>query len=510
MGTLNRRDFLKDSAVLAAALAGAGALRGAEPTEKKEKEKGGASEQLRVAVVGVHGQGMSHVGTPEGRREGEPGGSGYLDKRLNCVITHICDCDEAVIGSAMKRVESAQGKPPKYEKDIRKLVEDKTIDIISIAMPNHWHALAAIWAMQNGKDVYVEKPVCHEISEGRRMVEAARKYNKICQTGTQSRSSTGLREAMEFLHNGKLGKIKLSRGLCYKLRESIGKVSGPQEPPKTMDYDLWCGPAPNKPPMRYSKRNGTVHYDWHWFWDYGNGDIGNQGIHEMDKARWALNKNELPKSVVSIGGRLGYIDDGETPNTQICVFDYGDDCELIFEVRGLPTNKLKARAADKEGAGVGNIMYGTEGYMVMPSYSNATAFDLDGKVIKEFKGGESHFANFVKAVRSRKKEDLNADILEGHLSSALCHLGNISYRLGTEQAFNKAGKAFGDDKEAAETLLRMEDHLKENKVPLDDTKCRVGKSLKIDAKKEAFVDDKDANAMLTREYRKGFEVPAKV
>jgi predicted dehydrogenase len=500
MGTLNRRDFLKDSAFLAAAMAGAGTLRAAEPTEKKDKVKGGASEQLRVAVVGVNGRGMDHVGSHEGRRPGESG-HGFLDKELNCVITHICDCDERVIGSAMKRVEAAQGKMPTYEKDIRKLVEDKTIDIITIATPNHWHALAAIWAMQNGKDVYVEKPVSHNVSEGRRIVEAARKYKRICQAGTQSRSSTGLRDAMDFLHNDKLGKIKLSRGLCYKRRPSIGKVKGPQEPPKTMDYDLWCGPAPNKPPMR-NGTHGPVHYDWHWIWDYGNGDLGNQGIHEMDKARWALNKNELPKAVVSVGGRFGYVDDGETANTQICVYDYGD-CELIFEVRGLPTKDLK-------GASVGNIMYGTEGYMVCTNYYSATAFDLDGKVIKEFKGGESHYANFVKAVRSRKVEDQNADILEGHLSSALCHLGNISYRLGSDLAFNKAGKAFGDDKEAAETLLRMEDHLKENKVPLDDTKCRVGKSLKIDAKKEAFVDDKDANAMLTREYRKGFEVPAKV
>jgi predicted dehydrogenase len=488
MGTLNRRDFLKDSAVLAAAMAGAGALRAAEPTEKKDKEKGGANDQLRVAVVGVNGRGMDHVG-------------GFLGKDLNCVITTICDCDEGVIGRAMKRVEDKQGMPPVYQKDIRKVVEDKNIDIITIATPNHWHALAAIWAIQNGKDVYVEKPVSHNVSEGRRIVEAARKYKRICQAGTQSRSSTGLRDAMDFLHNGKLGKIKVSRGLCYKPRPSIGKVKGPQEPPKTMDYDLWCGPAPNKPPMR-NGQHGPVHYDWHWIWDYGNGDLGNQGIHEMDKARWALNKNELPKAVVSVGGRFGYVDDGETANTQICVYTY-DDCELIFEVRGLPTKDLK-------GARVGNLMYGTEGYMVCPSYSSATAFDLDGKVIKEFKGGESHYANFIKAVRSRKVEDQNADILEGHLSSALCHLGNISYRLGTEQAFNKAGKAFGDDKEAAETLLRMEDHLKENKVPLDDTKCRIGKSLKIDAKKEAFVDDKDANAMMTREYRKGFEVPAKL
>jgi predicted dehydrogenase len=479
MGILNRRDFLKDSAILAAAMSGAGALRAAEPEVKKEEKKVAANEQLRIAVCGVNGRGKDHV-------RGLLGQSG-------CVITTICDPDEAVIGPAMKAIEG-KGQTPKYEKDIRKVVQDKNIDIITIATPNHWHALAAIWALQNGKDVYVEKPVSHNVSEGRRIVEAAAKYNRICQAGTQSRSSTGLREAMEYLHNGKMGKIKVARGLCYKRRPSIGKVEGEQPIPASIDYDLWCGPAPKNPLMRKH-----LHYDWHWIWDYGCGDLGNQGIHEMDKARWGLGKNELPKSVVSVGGRFGYVDDGQTANTQICVFDYGD-CELIFEVRGLPTQGLK-------GASVGNIYYGTEGYMVVPNYSSATVYDLKGEKVTSFGGGENHYGNFLKAVRSRKPEDLNAPILEGHISSAMCHLGNISYRLGGEQAFDKAGKAFADDKESAETLLRMEDHLKENKVPLDQTKCRVGKMLKIDAKKETFIDNKEADAMLTREYRKGFEVP---
>ena len=231
MRPLNRRDFLEASAALAAAVT-AGATS-AVADEKPVAKKGPASEKLRVAVVGVNGRGMSHVG-------------GFANKN-NCVVTTICDCDEAVIGKAMKSGREAQGKTPKYEQDIRKVVEDKDIDIVSIATPNHWHALAAIWAMQNGKDVYVEKPVSHNVSEGRRIVEAARKYNRICQAGTQSRSSTGLREAMEFLHAGKLGKVKLARGLCYKPRGSIGKVNGPQAIPKTIDYDLWCGPAPKNP-----------------------------------------------------------------------------------------------------------------------------------------------------------------------------------------------------------------------------------------------------------------------
>jgi predicted dehydrogenase len=490
MRSLNRRDFLIDSALGAAGVAGLAAvgsplLHAAEKTVKKSE----ANDTLHVAVVGVHGRGMSHV-------------DGFLNKSLNTIITHVCDCDSGVIGRAMTRVEKAQGHAPKFEQDFRKLLDDKTIDVISIATPNHWHALMAIWAIQAGKDVYVEKPVSHEVSEGRRIVEAARKYNRICQTGTQCRSMAGTRAAIDFLHKGKLGKITLARGLCYKARGSIGKVDGPQEPPVTMDYDLWCGPAPLTKPHHKSPVFGTVHYDWHWFWDYGNGDLGNQGIHQMDVARWGLGKNELAKSVVSVGGRFGYVDDGETPNTQICVFDYGD-CELIFEVRGLNTKHL-------QGAKVGNVFYGSKGYLVCPGYDSAVAYHPDGQIMEVFKGGEDHFGNFVKAVRSRKKEDLNADILEGHLSSALCHLGNISYRLGSEQPFSQQSKAFGDDKSAYETLARMGEHLKENKVPLDGTNYRAGRRLTVDPQAEAFVGDSEANALLTREYRKPFVVPEKV
>jgi predicted dehydrogenase len=495
MTTLNRRQFLSESALFAAAAAAANAVPALALDEKPVKVEAG--DKLRVAVVGVHGRGMSHVG-------------GFANKN-GCVITTVCDCDEGVIGSAMKRVEDAQGKAPKYEQDIRKVVADKDIDIISIATPNHWHALAAIWALQNGKHVYVEKPVSHNVSEGRRIVEAARKYKRICQAGTQSRSTDGMRAAIGYLRAGKLGQVKLARGLCYKLRPSIGKVNGPQQPPKTMNYDLWCGPAPLKPPMR-NTRNGTVHYDWHWIWDYGNGDLGNQGIHEMDKARWGLGKNTLPQAVFSVGGRFGYVDDGETPNTQICVFDYGD-AELIFEVRGLPSVSPYPSEGGKRGGNyVGNIFYCTDGYMVCPSYSSGTAFNPKGEVIQAFNGGSEgeHFANFVKAVRSGKVEDLNGDIEEGHLSSALCHLGNISYRLGAEQTYDKAGKALGDDKEAVATLERMRDHLKANEVMIDGLTYHVGPKLAINPKTESFAGNKDADAMLTREYRKGFEVPEKV
>ena len=483
MSSLSRRDFIKDSAVLAA-LAGAGGFGMAAAPEKSEKEtkSGDANSQLRVAVIGVHGRGQSHV-------------DGFAGKN-NCVVTTICDADSDVIGKAMGAAEKAQGMAPKYEQDIRKVVADKNIDVISIATPNHWHSLAAIWGLQNGKHVYVEKPVSHNVNEGRRVVEVARKAKLLCQAGTQSRSSTGLIEAMQFLRDGKLGKITVARGLCYKPRGSIGKVTAPQDPPKTVDYDLWCGPAPMNPVMRKQ-----FHYDWHWQWDFGCGDLGNQGIHEMDKARWGLGKTELAKGVMSVGGRFGYIDDGQTANTQISVFDYGDS-ELIFEVRGLKTDKFKD-------VGVGNIIYGSDGYLVIPSYSEAIAFTNAGEVIKKFSGGGDHFANFVAAVRSGKQEDLHADIEQGHISSALCHLGNISYRLGEDQPFREKPIELGDDQAALETFDRMTAHLTDNKVALDQTRYRVGRRLKVDPVKEKFIGDKEAGAMLTREYRKGFEVPAK-
>jgi predicted dehydrogenase len=495
MPTVNRRAFLKDSALLAA-LAGAGLTREAPAAETAAAtKKGPASDRLRIAVIGVHGRGQEHV-------------RGFAN-RHNCLVTVICDADKAVIGRAMRDAEKAQGLPPRFEQDIRKVVEDPAIDAVSIATPNHWHALAAIWALQNGKDVYVEKPVSHNVSEGRRIVETARRYNRICQTGTQSRSSAGMREAVAFLHSGKLGKIKLARGICYKLRPSIGKVKGEQPIPGSINYDLWTGPAPLKPLMRKN-----LHYDWHWQWDYGNGDLGNQGIHEMDKARWGLGKNELARSVISVGGRFGYDDDGETANTQICLFDYGD-CELIFEVRGWPSRspfpgKDSPKDSLKPTNFVGNVWYGTEGFLVCPSYTGGVAYTNDGEIIRRFGGGDDHFGNFVHAVRSRKVEDLNADILEGHLSSALCHLGNISYRLGTPQPFRKKARAFGDDKEAGETFARMEEHLRGNGIALDELNYQLGRKLVVDPKTESFLGDSQANGLLTRAYRKGFEVPSKV
>jgi predicted dehydrogenase len=480
MTHLSRRQFLEDSMLTAAALAAAGTL-GQTARAEEEPQSKSPGEKLSVAVVGVRGRGGSHIAAFAGRQD--------------TVVSYICDVDENIARSRAEEVGKRQGQEPKVVKDLRQVMDDPSVDIVSTATPNHWHALCAIWAMQAGKDVYVEKPVSHNVSEGRRMVEAARKYGRICQTGTQSRSNPGMREVMEFVRSGGIGEVNLARGLCYKPRPSIGP-KGEYEVPAGVDYDLWSGPAPLLPITR-----PQFHYDWHWQWAYGNGDLGNQGIHQMDLARWGLGVDSLGNGVVSYGGRFGYEDAGESANTQINIHDYGNKT-LVFEVRGLPTEDLK-------GAKVGVLFYGSDGYVVCPSYDGGSVFDLQGNMVKSFGGGggdDNHFGNFLAAVRSRKHEELNADILEGHLSSALCHLGNISYRLGGPVAASEVASRLEGNAEALETLDRVRQHLDKNSVSLESTPIQFGRRLTLNDK-ESFVDDSEADAMLTREYRTPFVVP---
>jgi len=326
------------------------------------------------------------------------------------------------------------------------------------------------------------------------MVQVARKEGRICQTGTQIRSNRGTQEAIDFIQSGGIGDVKVARGTCYKRRNSIGHASQ-RDVPSGVDYNLWLGPAPERP---FTKNR--FHYNWHWHWDYGNGDLGNQGIHQMDVARWGLGLDNLGKSVTAYGGRFGYEDDGETPNTMVSMHDYGDKL-LIFEVRGLKTESLR-------GADVGNVFYGSDGYVVMTGYSTGAAFDLDGKMIKQFDGGGDHFGNFLDAVASRKHEDLNADIEEGHLSSALCHLGNASYLLGEEMSTDAANEQLGSNEEIQDSFTRFKDHLANNSVDLSVEKLQLGPQLMIDTANEEFINNGDASAMLTRNYRKPFVVPS--
>ncbi|MCA9270996.1 MAG: Gfo/Idh/MocA family oxidoreductase, partial [Planctomycetales bacterium] len=353
MSRKNRRQFLEDSMWSAAAVAAAstpGLVVAAEEQSSSPQEK------LGVAVVGVKGRGGTHIDAFAGRKDTE--------------ILYVCDVDSDVAQSRAQAIEQKQGRKPQVEADIRKVLEDDRVDIVSIATPNHWHALGAIWSIQAGKDVYVEKPVSHNVSEGRRIVEAARKYKKICQTGTQSRSNPGLINIIKAVHDGRIGELKVARGLCYKPRGSIG-ARGNYEVPASVNYDLWSGPAPLLPLTRKS-----LHYDWHWQWPYGNGDLGNQGIHQMDIARWGLGSETLCNHVISYGGRFGYEDAGDTANTQVVVCDYGPQT-LVFEVRGLKTD-------DYKGAKIGVIFEGTEGYAVVPSYDSGTLFDKDGKQVESF------------------------------------------------------------------------------------------------------------------------------
>jgi predicted dehydrogenase len=481
MNNRTRRQFLEDSMFAAAAAVGASA---AAPLWSAEEQSTSPNEKLSVAVIGVNGRGRSHLDAFIGRQDTE--------------VTHICDADLAVGQRQAEKVAQRQSRKPTVVQDIRRLLEDKTIDIVTVATPNHWHALAAIWAMQAGKDVYLEKPVSHNVLEGRVLVDVARKSGRICQTGTQCRSNPGMREAMEFVQQGGIGHVTVGRGLCYKRRPSIGP-RGQYEPPQSVDYDLWLGPAPQAAVTR-----PQFHYDWHWQFAYGNGDLGNQGIHQMDLARWGLGVNQLSNAVISYGGRFGYEDAGETANTQVVIHDYGDKA-LVFEVRGLPTD-------DYRGAGVGVIFEGSEGYLVMTSYSDGAAFDLEGNRIKEFRGGgdRHHYANFLDAVRSRKAERLNADILEGHLSSALCHLGNISYVLGesvsTAEALERL-ESLGFKDNVKATLDRTVEHLTANQVDLAKTPFQLGPLLKLDPVAETFTERADANSLLTREYRAPFVVP---
>jgi predicted dehydrogenase len=379
---------------------------------------------------------------------------------------------------------------------MREAFDDKSVDVVSTATPNHWHSLVSIWAMQAGKDVYVEKPVSHNVSEGRRVVETARKYNKICQTGTQSRSNQGMKDAMKYVHDGKIGKLNVARGLCYKRRVSIGPL-GNYPIPKGVNYDLWLGPAQYAP---LTRRN--LHYDWHMQFPYGNGDLGNQGIHQMDLCRWGLGVDRLSNSVLSYGGRYGYQDAGDAANTQMIIHDYGDKA-LVFEVRGLNTHKYK-------NADVGVIFEGSDGYVVMTSYSSGAAFDPQGNKLHDFSGGGDHYGNFLAAVRSRVYTDLNADILEGHLSSALCHLGNISYRLGAPLAAGEVKdrlQGLSSPEHLVETYARFTEHLSDNKLDLGATKVGFGEKLSVDTANEKFVDNSAADAMLTRDYRAPFVVP---
>ena len=452
----------------------------------------GTNDDVRLAIVGLRKKGKEHLE--------------IFPKVPGVRIVALCDVDTRFIDIEARKFEDRNEKVTRYV-DYRRLLDDKDVDAVVIVTPDHWHALMTVWACQAGKDVYVEKPLSHNIWEGRKMVQAARKYERIVQTGSQNRSDVGLRAAVEYIKQGNLGTVKLVRAISCYLRESIGRVNGPQPIPPSVDYDLFQGPAPLMPLMRQN-----LHYDWHWFWDTGTGEVGNLGAHNIDESRWAIGQKEAAPTAISIAGRVGLNDDGQTPNTQITFFDYRP-APIIYEVRGL-RRRRGLRAGDHyRGTSFGMVIQ-CEGGHFAGGRGGGWAYDKDGKRIKQFPGdgGIEHQANFIEAVRSRRVSDLRTDVLEGHVTATLCHMANISYRLGRKQSPEEIAEAVAGNDLLAEAFEGCLKHLKANEVDLEREPLTIGPALTFDNRSEEFVGQFSdmANMYLRRNYREPFVVPDQV
>lgn len=493
---VNRRTFAKG--VAATGLAATSAW--AKPL--------GANDDIRVAVAGLNGFGRRHIRA--------------YQEIPGVRLVALCDVDSAVLGREVNKLTKKNTRVERYT-DIRHLLDNKDIDAISIVTPNHWHALATIWACQAGKDVHVEKPISHNLFESRQMVKAARRYKRIVQAGVENRSSPSLHRATKFLRQGKLGKVLVARAFVYKRRLNMGRVNKAQQVPASVDYNLWCGPSPLRPPMRKE-----FHYDWHWQWDYGNGAIGNNGAHMLDKVRYALgNPQTMPTKVMSFGGRFGAPDDGETPDTQVVLFEL-DTVPVIYESRALGATKGDPasdayRAVAKNGLVMkfgeqnprpktGVMIQCEDGYVDLTPWGEYAAYDNDGKEVASFavkEDGLEHDVNFLDAVRSRRVNDLNGDILEGHYSVAFSHIGNIAHRVGQESSPEEIRDDLEGNVDALETLGRFEKHLQANQVDLREVPPVLSPWLTIDSESERFIGTSadEANQFVSREYREPFVVP---
>ena len=460
----------------------------------------GANDDIRLGQIGIG----SFV---------KIGGKGRGDVRdfrniPGVRVTALCDCDSDNLGHEVEQFKK-RNEPVKAFRDFRDLLDDPEIDAVSITTPNHWHSLMAIMACQAGKDVFVQKPASHNLFEGRKMVDAMRKYDRIVQATHGPRNSGATEEAFEYARSGNLGTMVCVYGINYRPRMSIGKVDGPQPVPQACDYNLWCGPAPKKPLMRE-----YLHYDWHWDWDTGNGDLGNMGIHAMDGCRWALDKDALPKRVISIGARLGYDDDGQTPNTLITLLDY-EPVPIIFEVRGLPRNAsfrktTWTRKANETmdsycGLRTGTVVRCEDGYV-----RDGAAYNNDGERIRNFNRSRVNTKqNFIDAVRAHDGKMLHTDALEGHLSAGLVHMANISHRLGRSTSNEAICDAIQSEPEFRESFARLEQHLAANQIDPHREPIMLGPMLELDPDAERFTGpfSKAANRYVSREYREPFVIP---
>jgi predicted dehydrogenase len=436
----SRRIFLQSSAATAAAALATSASGTA-------RAAGDANNRIRVAMIGLGGRSRAHLDS-----------LAELSSE-NVELAVLCDADETVLARKAPAIEKQFSRRIPTAVEMRRVFDDKSIDAVCFATPNHWHALGTIWACQAGKDVYVEKPGSHNIHEGRMMVEAARKYHRIVQHGTQCRSSPKIQEGIARLKEGVIGEVYMARGMAYKVRPSIGP-DRPEPPYAGLHWDLWTGPAPER---AYSQ---VAHRRWHNIWNFGNGEIGNQGVHQMDIIRWGLGLDTHPTRVQSMGGTFVHHDAQETPSIQNSSFTFaGRELLVEFAIRHWYTNTEAGMGdtfpfVDKKNA-VGVIFFGSKGYMIFPDYTSYRTFlgpnrepgpsavDTTDPMIDL-----PHFRNFFAAVRSRKPSDLSAEIVEGHLSSALCHLANIAYRTGRTLRFDPAGERFVDDAEANALLTR--------------------------------------------------------
>lgn len=480
MSRPTRRHFLQHAAVAGAAFP----LFTISGT-KASGQVLGANDRVRVAVCGFGGRGGAHI-------------RDYL-KLPNVEVSHLIDIDTRNFGGGISAVEAAGGKKPVCVQDLREVLDDDSLDAVSIATCNHTHSLLTIWSCQAGKDVYVEKPISHNVWEGRKCVEAAARYKRIVQHGTQSRSSQVRANEIAAVQSGEYGKLLVAKAYASKPRPSLGFKE--QKPvPDHIDFNLWLGPAELQP-----YHENLVHYNWHWFWDFGNGEIGNQGVHQMDIARWGIAGGTLPNRVWSLGGRFGYEDQGETPNTILSVFEF-DEAMLVFETRGLVGKEtgLPSRVA--------NEFYTTEGRIAdgkfYPKSGGKSERVQGGNPRKVTPGGT--FGSFISAVRSRDEKLVNASVEDAHYSSALCHLGNISYRLGKEEPFGTIDSRASASPQIAESIEAIRDTCKAAGMELGGTVYRQGADLRFDPTKERFVDNPEADALLTRKYRAPFVVPESV